>query len=122
MILFMNDKEKRMNTPKLRLVAVLAAVFLAVFTGQIRAGGKTEQSAGQNTSTAVQGQAKYVFLFIGDGMATPQITSAEIYSNALSSKDINIQKLAFTKFPCEGSFRFRKSSLSLPFNDPWGMK
>ncbi len=47
-------------------------------------------------------KAKYVFLFIGDGMAMSQIQSAEIYANAMSAKDIKIQKLGFTQFPVNG--------------------
>ena len=45
---------------------------------------------------------KYVFLFIGDGMAMPQVNSAEIYSNAIASKDIAIKKLRFSQFPVVG--------------------
>jgi len=46
--------------------------------------------------------AKYVFLFIGDGMAMPQISSAEVFSKAMSSKDIEIKRLGFTQFPVAG--------------------
>jgi alkaline phosphatase len=51
---------------------------------------------------AGKGQAKYVFLFIGDGMAMPQITSAEVFATARSSKDINITRVGFSKFPVTG--------------------
>jgi len=47
-------------------------------------------------------KAKYVFLFIGDGMAMPQISATEVYANALSSKDIAVKKLGFSKFPVAG--------------------
>jgi alkaline phosphatase len=47
-------------------------------------------------------KAKYVFLFIGDGMAMPQVSSAEIYANALASKDVAAKKLAFSQFPVTG--------------------
>jgi alkaline phosphatase len=47
-------------------------------------------------------QAKYIFLFIGDGMAMPQISSAEVYAGALSGKDVDIRKLTFTNFPHAG--------------------
>jgi alkaline phosphatase len=56
----------------------------------------------RNTATAQSGQAKYVFLFIGDGMAMPQISSTEVYATARSSKDIGITKLGFTTFPISG--------------------
>jgi alkaline phosphatase len=47
-------------------------------------------------------RAKYVFLFIGDGMAMPQIGSAEIYSNALAAKDVAVKRLGFSSFPVAG--------------------
>ena len=62
----------------------------------------SREASGQNTSVAVKGQAKYVFLFIGDGMAMPQITSAEVFATARSSNDINITRLGFSRFPVTG--------------------
>jgi alkaline phosphatase len=56
----------------------------------------------RNTATAQTGRAKYVFLFIGDGMAMPQISSVEVFATARSSKDITITKLGFTRFPASG--------------------
>jgi len=45
-------------------------------------------------------KAKYVFYFIGDGMAMSQITSTEIFKGALSSNNpMNTEKLSFTVFP-----------------------
>jgi alkaline phosphatase len=46
--------------------------------------------------------AKYVFLFIGDGMAMPQISSAEVFAQARTSKDITARKLGFSQFPVAG--------------------
>ena len=44
--------------------------------------------------------AKYVFVFIGDGMAMPQVTSTEIFKGTLSSTNpMNREKLSFTSFP-----------------------
>jgi len=78
------------------LLCVAALVFQPLF-----AKGATDGSA-QNNSVANQGQAKYVFLFIGDGMAMPQVSSAEVFSTARSSKDINITRLGFSQFPVTG--------------------
>ena len=50
----------------------------------------------------VSANPKYVFLFIGDGMSMTQVNSAEIYSNAIGSKDIAIKKLRFSQFPAVG--------------------
>lgn len=48
-------------------------------------------------------KAKYVFFFIGDGMAMPQITSTEIFKGTLTSDDpMNRGKLSFTAFPNQG--------------------
>jgi alkaline phosphatase len=77
-------------------VCLLMLAFQPLF-----AKGGTDDNA-KNTSTAGQGQAKYVFLFIGDGMAMPQITSAEVFATARSSKDINITRLGFSQFPVTG--------------------
>jgi alkaline phosphatase len=53
-------------------------------------------------ATPVPSQAKYVFLFIGDGMAMPQISSAEVFAKAMTSQDIAIKRLGFTQFPVAG--------------------
>jgi alkaline phosphatase len=53
-------------------------------------------------NAASAGEAKYIFFFIGDGMAMPQISTAEVYTGAISKKDIDIKKLAFTGFPSAG--------------------
>jgi hypothetical protein len=38
-------------------------------------------------------------VFISGGMAMAQISAAEIYTQAISLKDINIKKLKFSTFP-----------------------
>ena len=80
---------------------VIALCMLALAFQPLFARASTDNGA-QNASTVVQGRAKYVFLFIGDGMSMSQITSAEIFSTARSSKDINITRLGFTQFPVTG--------------------
>jgi len=78
------------------LLCVAALVFQPLF-----AKGATDEGV-RNNSLAGQGQAKYVFLFVGDGMAMPQVSSAEVFSTARSSKDINITRLGFSQFPVTG--------------------
>jgi alkaline phosphatase len=46
--------------------------------------------------------AKYVFLFIGDGMAMSQISATEAYANAVASKDVAVKRLGFSQFPVAG--------------------
>ena len=78
------------------VLCMMAFVFQPLF-----AKGSTDGSE-RNVSVAGQGQAKYVFLFIGDGMAMPQVSSAEVFSTARSSKDISVTKLGFSQFPVTG--------------------
>ncbi len=55
------------------------------------------------TNNTFKGKApKYVFLFIGDGMALSQISSTEIYLGSESSKTPGVKMLAFTQFPSQG--------------------
>ena len=84
------------NSVRKMVAGVFAAAFLipAAFAAP----------EGQSSALAPKGAkpAKYVFLFIGDGMAMPQISSAEVYSNARASKDITFKKLGFSQFPASG--------------------
>ncbi|HQL33978.1 MAG TPA: hypothetical protein PK969_12045, partial [Treponemataceae bacterium] len=62
-----------------RVLCALLVLFIAQLP--VLAGGKSEmETSGGNTISGKP--AKYVFLFIGDGMAMPQISSAEIYAEA----------------------------------------
>lgn len=84
---------------KKRIIAIIctfASVLLIVFTACTANQGK------QNAALAEAGQAKYVFLFIGDGMSMTQISSAEVFATARSSKDINITRMGFSRFPVVG--------------------
>ena len=83
---------------KKTLAGIIAAAFLipAAFAAP---GG---QSSGSALAPKGAKPAKYVFLFIGDGMAMPQISSAEVYSTARASKDIAFKKLGFSQFPVSG--------------------
>ncbi len=47
--------------------------------------------------------AKYVFFFIGDGMANPQRASAEVYLQAVQKPgEVGMTKLAMSRFPAQG--------------------
>jgi alkaline phosphatase len=81
-------------------IAVFLCVTALVFQPLFAKGGADGNS--RNDSVAGQGQAKYVFLFIGDGMAMPQVSSAEVFSTARSSKDITVTRLGFCRFPVTG--------------------
>lgn len=51
---------------------------------------------------AISSNAKYVFLFIGDGMAMPQLSAAEAYLSAKDGENANFKKLAMSNFPAQG--------------------
>ncbi len=91
------------NRNKKNLYKVVLFTLLVVFSFTVSANGTTESAnfmgLNQGADTRV---AKYVFLFIGDGMATPQINAAESYANARESDEVAIQHLRFAKFPVIG--------------------
>ncbi len=78
----------------------LILLLVLVITAGLFAKGQSESvDSGRDISDA---KAKYVFLFIGDGMAMPQITAAEAYLNAHSGTSPGVEKLSFTQFPAQG--------------------
>ncbi|HAK46252.1 MAG TPA: alkaline phosphatase [Spirochaeta sp.] len=70
------------------------------------AAGTKEASGVEGTETAMpEGKtksAKYIFLFIGDGMGLPQLNAAEAYLKAQRSSDAGIEKMNFSDFPAQG--------------------
>lgn len=50
-------------------------------------------------SVAANGQAKYVFYFIGDGMGVNQVNGTEMYRAELQDGRIGIEPLLFAQFP-----------------------
>jgi alkaline phosphatase len=88
---------------------ILAFFFLFVAALSVFPAGGREQALVQGTTASdttstgrQQARAKYVFLFIGDGMALAQAHSAEVYSHAISAGDVGTIPLSFTQFPCQG--------------------
>lgn len=60
-------------------------------------------------------KAKYIFLFIGDGMGMPQVASSEILESALKGGEPDAQRtLSFTKFPAQGITTTHDSSSFIP--------
>ncbi|MBN1836754.1 MAG: alkaline phosphatase [Spirochaetales bacterium] len=90
------------RTPRRGLAAgTVLLLLLTLVASPGFARGEIEQ--GQSAEALrVIGQAKYVFVFIGDGMGLPQVASAEIYANAVARTEIGVQKLHFTQFPAQG--------------------
>ncbi|MGM0603046.1 MAG: alkaline phosphatase [Bacillota bacterium] len=52
-------------------------------------------------SSVLASSAKYVFMFVGDGMANPQVAAAEAFLASQEGK-IGQQQLSFTSFPGQG--------------------
>ena len=48
-------------------------------------------------SVVANGQAKYVFYFIGDGMGVNQVNGTEMYQAELQNGRIGVEPLLFTK-------------------------
>ncbi len=83
--------------------SVMALSLILLLSGALFAAGTMEEgSSASNQDSPIGGIAKYVFLFIGDGMATPQINAAESYANAKVSDDVAIRHLRFSQFPVVG--------------------
>lgn len=92
-----------MRNTRARILSIVLAAFLMVCLPLFAAGTTESAPYAPQTATAEdQMDAKYVFLFIGDGMAMAQINAAEAYANALSSQDVAIQRLGFSQFPVAG--------------------
>jgi len=93
----MNSRNKK------NLYKVVLFTLLVVFSFTVSANGTTESANSLGLPQAADTRvAKYVFLFIGDGMATPQINAAESYANARVSDEVTVQHLRFAKFPVIG--------------------
>ena len=50
-------------------------------------------------SVVANGQAKYVFYFIGDGMGVNQVNGTEMFQAELQNGRIGVEPLLFTQFP-----------------------
>ena len=82
--------------------ALLGALFTLFVAGNLFAGGAKETAKPASMTAPEKKAVKYVFFFMGDGLAMPQISATEAYANAISSKDVNVKKLGFSQFPVTG--------------------
>lgn len=58
---------------------------------------------------------KYIFLFIGDGMSYPQVSSAEMFlGNLRNLEGIDVKSLSFTQFPVAGTAQTFDASSFVP--------
>ena len=82
-----------------RILTVFMTAILALQFVSAGAAGETETTIRQMAEDA---QPKYVFMFIGDGMSSPQINSAQIYNGCNEPGLIDLKELTFTQFPVVG--------------------
>lgn len=82
-----------------KVTLVTACLLVMTFATSCNQSG----GSGSDNSSYSGKAAKYVFFFIGDGMAQPQIAAAEAYlAQANNSSAVNSDQLTFTKFPAQG--------------------
>jgi len=87
-----------------RIVFVLllaALVLLTAPTTMLASGSKHDQTTGQPVPDLSE-PAKYVFVFIGDGMGLPQINAAERYLSAIEGEVTGSKKLTISTLPAQG--------------------
>ncbi len=79
---------------------ISTVLFVLLFSFAAFAQGQQEPAL--DTQNVSEDKAKYVFLFIGDGMAMPQINAAEAYMSAQNGTKPGVSRLGFTQFPAQG--------------------
>lgn len=81
-----------------RLTVTLLAMLISA---SIFAQGATETRENINAYVS-DVQPKYIFMFIGDGMSSPQINAAQVLNGNNESGFVELEKLTFTQFPVVG--------------------
>lgn len=81
-----------------------AGAAILIVAGLLASAVPQHQTATAGVDNGYYGKKpKYIFYFIGDGMAMPQTTSTEIFKGTLSSDNpMNKEKLNFSVFPYQG--------------------
>ena len=82
-----------------KTVFSLLVVLLATASLFAQGAGETQSRISAQTENA---SPKYVFMFIGDGMSSPQTNAAQIYNGDNTSGVVELEKLTFTQFPVVG--------------------
>ena len=82
-----------------RILTILAASMLTISMLSAGAAGETEKTI---RAIAEDASPKYVFMFIGDGMSSPQVNSAQVFNGCNELGLIDLKELTFTQFPVVG--------------------
>lgn len=101
-----------MQSKKIVTLTALTLVLALMFATATQTFATTVTASNQNYSGVAP---KYVFLFIGDGMSSPQISSAEMYLGKMTNANtIKSSNLSFTKFPTAGIAQTYDSTSFIP--------
>lgn len=98
------------------MVSLVAAMTVSIVGCSTTSGQEvnTNTVLANNQSTTT-GTAKYIFMFIGDGMSYPQVNGAQIYNGTMANPDgVELDRLGFTKFPVAGSASTQDSTSFAP--------
>ena len=82
-----------------KLTAVLVSLLFVISAVSANGSTETESTIRAYTENA---SPKYVFMFIGDGMSSPQTNSAQVFNGRNQSGLVELQELTFTQFPVVG--------------------
>ena len=82
-----------------RFSAVLMTMLLILSVVSAAGDAETEKAI---RAAAEDASPKYVFMFIGDGMSSPQTNSAQVYNGLNESGLVELEELTFTQFPVVG--------------------
>ncbi len=97
-------KGNNKKTTSSKLIVFLSLIMTLLIVSVITFPACSNKPATVSVNYKYNGKTpKYVFLFIGDGMAMPQINSAETYLASMNSNTPGQPvKLSFTQFPSQG--------------------
>lgn len=79
---------------------IVLSVLLVALAMTLFAQGSTESVSAYEVSNV--SEPKYVFMFIGDGMSSPQINAAQVFNGNNVPGQIELKPLTFTQFPVVG--------------------
>ena len=79
----------------------LSCILIALAAFSLFAQGSSE-TASMISASVENASPKYVFMFIGDGMSSPQTNSAQVYNGNNVSGAVELEELTFTQFPVVG--------------------
>ena len=98
------------------LVATMTFSMVACSSNNLEEGNETIDTAeASNEASQETSTAKYIFMFIGDGMSYPQVNGAQIYNGTVDNKDsVELTRLGFTEFPVTGSASTQDSTSFAP--------